>query len=122
VDNLSDIGKAIKGVYPQAEIQKCVVHQIRNSLRYVSWKNKKELTSDLKRVYGAATLEEAELRMDEFEERWGSKYPHVVRSWRANWEELMAYFKYPLELRKLMYTTNIIESVNSKFRKEGISE
>ena len=122
MDNLSDIGKAIKGVYPQAEIQKCVVHQIRNSLRYVSWKNKKELTSDLKRVYGAATLEEAELRMDEFEERWGSKYPHVVRSWRANWEELMAYFKYPLELRKLMYTTNIIESVNSKFRKEGISE
>ena len=117
VDNLSGIGKAIKGVYPQAEIQKCVVHQIRNSLRYVSWKDKKELSSDLKKVYGAATLEEAELRMDEFEEKWGNKYPHVIKSWRTNWEELMAYFKYPLELRKLMYTTNIIESVNSKFRK-----
>jgi len=117
VDNLSGIGKAIKGVYPQAEIQKCVVHQIRNSLRYVSWKDKKELSSDLKKVYGAATLEEAELRMDEFEEKWGNKYPHVIKSWRTNWEELMAYFKYPLELRKLMYTTNIIESVNSRFRK-----
>ena len=117
VDNLSGIGKAIKGVYPQAEIQKCVVHQIRNSLRYVSWKDKKELSSDLKKVYGAATLEEAELRMDEFEEKWGNKYPHVIKSWRTNWEELMAYFKYPLELRRLMYTTNIIESVNSKFRK-----
>ncbi|GAB6075251.1 IS256 family transposase [Desulfurobacterium crinifex] len=117
VDNLSGIEKAIKGVYPQAEIQKCVVHQIRNSLRYVSWKDKKGLSSDLKKVYGAATLEEAELRMDEFEEKWGNKYPHVIKSWRTNWEELMAYFKYPLELRKLMYTTNIIESVNSKFRK-----
>ncbi|GAB6076016.1 IS256 family transposase [Desulfurobacterium crinifex] len=117
VDNLSGIEKAIKGVYPQAEIQKCVVHQIRNSLRYVSWKDKKGLSSDLKKVYGAATLEEAELRMDEFEEKWGNKYPHVIKSWRTNWEELMAYFKYPLELRKLMYTTNIIESINSKFRK-----
>ena len=117
VDNLSGIGKAIKGVYPQAEVQKCVVHQIRNSLRYVSWKDKKELSSDLKKVYGAATLEEAELRMDEFEEKWENKYPHVIKSWRTNWEELMTYFKYPFELRKLMYTTNTIESVNSKFRK-----
>jgi transposase-like protein len=117
VDNLSGIGKAIKGVYPRAEIQKCVVHQIRNSLRYVSWKDKKELSLDLKKVYGAATLEEAELRIDKFEEKWGNKYPHVIKSWRTNWEELMAYFKYPFELRKLMYTTNIIESVNSKFRK-----
>jgi len=117
VDNLSGIDKAIKGVYPQAEIQKCVVHQIRNSLKYVSWKDKKELSSDLKKVYGAATLEEAELRMDEFEEKWADKYPHIIKSWRTNWQQLMTYFKYPLELRKLMYTTNIIESVNSKFRK-----
>ncbi len=117
VDGVSGISKAIKGVYPQAEIQRCIVHQIRNSLRYVSWKDKREVSSDLKAVYGASTLEEAELRMEEFEQKWGKKYPHIVRSWRNNWEELMTYFKYPFEMRKLMYTTNIIESVNSKFRK-----
>jgi transposase-like protein len=117
VDGVSGISKAIKGVYPQAEIQRCVVHQIRNSLRYVSWKDKREVSSDLKAVYGASTLEEAELRMEEFEQKWGKKYPHIIRSWGNNWEELMTYFKYPFEMRKLMYTTNIIESVNSKFRK-----
>ena len=117
VDGVAGISKAIKGVYPQAEIQRCIVHQIRNSLRYVSWKDKREVSSDLKSVYGASTLEEAQLRMDEFEQKWGKKYPHIVRSWRNNWDELMAYFKYPFEMRKLMYTTNIIESVNSKFRK-----
>jgi transposase-like protein len=117
VDGVAGISKAIKGVYPQAEIQRCIVHQIRNSLRYVSWKDKREVSSDLKSVYGASTLEEAQLRMDEFEQKWGKKYPHIVRSWRNNWDELMAYFKYPYEMRRLMYTTNIIESVNSKFRK-----
>ena len=117
VDGVAGISKAIKGVYPQAEIQRCIVHQIRNSLRYVSWKDKREVSSDLKSIYGASTLEEAQLRMDEFEQKWGKKYPHIVRSWRNNWDELMAYFKYPYEMRRLMYTTNIIESVNSKFRK-----
>jgi len=117
VDGVAGIEKAIKGVYPQAEIQRCVVHQIRNSLKYVSWKDKREVSGDLRGVYGASTLEEALLRMDEFEQKWGRKYPHVVRSWRSNWDELMTYFKYPFEMRKLMYTTNIIESVNSKFRK-----
>ena len=117
VDGVAGIDKAIKGVYPQAEIQRCVVHQIRNSLKYVSWKDKREVSADLRGVYGASTLEEALLRMDEFEQKWGRKYPHVVRSWRNNWDELMTYFRYPFEMRKLMYTTNIIESVNSKFRK-----
>ncbi len=117
VDGVVGIGKAIKGVYPQAEVQRCVVHQIRNSLKYVSWKDKKEVSTDLRKVYGASTLEEALLMMDEFEQKWGRKYPHVVRSWRNNWDELMTYFRYPFEMRKLMYTTNIIESVNSKFRK-----
>ena len=117
VDGVAGIGKAIKGVYPQAEVQRCVVHQIRNSLKYVSWKDKKEVSVDLRKVYGASTLEEALLMMDEFEQKWGRKYPHVVRSWRKNWDELMTYFRYPFEKRKLMYTTNIIESVNSRFRK-----
>jgi len=84
----------------------------------VSWKDKREVSSDLKSVYGASTLEEGlQLGMDEFEQKWGKKYPHIVRSWRNNWDELMVYFKYPYETRKLMYTTNIIGSVNSKFRK-----
>ncbi len=117
MDGLAGIGKAIKGVYPQAEVQRCVVHQIRNSLKYVSWKDKKEISADLRKVYGASTLEEALHMMDEFEQMWSRKYPHVVRSWRNNWDELMTYFRYPYEMRKLMYTTNIFESVNSKFRK-----
>ena len=86
-------------------------------MRYVSWKDKREVSSDLKSVYGASTLEEAQLWMDGFEQKWGKKYPHIVRSWRNNWDELMVYFKYPYETWKLMYTTNIIGSVNSKFRK-----
>jgi putative transposase len=117
INGIPGIGKAIKGVYPKAEIQRCVVHQIRNSLKYVSWKDKREVSADLRSIYGASTLEEAALKMDEFEQKWGRKYPHVVRSWRSNLEELMTYFRYPFEMRKLMYTTNIVESVNSKFRK-----
>jgi putative transposase len=93
------------------------VHQIRNALRYVSWKEKKELVKDMKEIYNAATIESAAAAMDVFEAKWGKKYPHVIKSWRTNWDDLMTYFRYPLELRKLMYTTNVIESVNSKFRK-----
>ena len=117
VDNLSGISKAIKAVYPKAEIQKCVVHQIRNSLKYVSWKDRKEVANDLKKIYQAATLDEAEYQLEEFEKKWVSKYPHVVKSWRTNWEELTTYFRYPYEIRKIMYTTNIIESINSAFRR-----
>ena len=117
VDNLSGISKAIKAVYPKAEIQKCVVHQIRNSLKYVSWKDRKEIANDLKKIYQAATLDEAEYQLEEFEKKWVSKYPHVVKNWRTNWEELTTYFRYPYEMRKIMYTTNIIESINSAFRR-----
>jgi transposase-like protein len=84
VDNLSGISKAIKAVYPKAEIQKCVVHQIRSSLKYVSWKDRKEVANDLKKIYQAATLDEAEYQLEEFEKKWASKYPHVVRSWSIN--------------------------------------
>jgi len=117
VDGLTGIEEAIGAVYPKADVQRCVVHQIRNSLRYVSWKDRKELTKDLKKVYGASTLEEAELEMDRFEGKWLSRYPHVIKSWRSNWDTLTSFFRYPVEIRKMMYTTNIIESVNSKFRK-----
>ncbi len=117
VDGLAGLSKAIKGVFPKTKIQRCIVHQIRNSLRYVSWKEKGKVASALKEIYQAPTLEMAELKLEELEREWKGKYPHVVRSWKKNWEELMTYFEYPYEMRKIIYTTNIIESVHSKFRK-----
>ena len=117
VDGLSGIEDAIGAVYPGADVQRCVVHQIRSSMKYVSWKDRKELARDLKLVYGANTLGEAEAQMERFEEKWLSRYPHVIKSWRTNWDALTTFFNYPVEIRKVMYTTNIIESVNSKFRK-----
>jgi len=117
VDGLTGIQDAIRAAYPKADVQRCVVHQIRNSLKYVSWKDRKELAQDLKTVYGAKTLQEAESQMARFEERWLKQYPHVAKSWRTNWDTLTTFFRYPVEIRKVMYTTNIIESVNSKFRK-----
>lgn len=117
VDGLSGIQDAIRAAYPKADVQRCIVHQIRNSLRYVSWKDRKGLVQELKSIYGAKTLQEAESQMDRFEERWLKQYPHVIKSWRTNWDTLTTFFRYPVEIRKVMYTTNIIESVNSKFRK-----
>jgi putative transposase len=117
VDGLRGLEEAIRASYPDSDIQRCVIHQIRNSLRYVSWREKKELSKDLKGVYKAGTIEEASGAMEGFEEKWGNKYPHIIKSWRENWESLMTYFRYPVEIRKLVYTTNLIESVNSKFRK-----
>ncbi len=117
VDGLSGIEKAINAAYPKSDIQRCIVHQIRNSLKYVSWKERKTLATDMKTVYGASTEEEAKTQMDRFEEKWQSTYPHVVKSWRNNWDSLTTFFRYPVEIRKIMYTTNVIESVNSKFRK-----
>lgn len=117
VDGLTGIQDAIRAAYPKAEVQRCVVHQIRNSLRYVSWKDRKELARDLKNVYGAVSIQEASYQMDRFEERWLKHYPHVIKSWRTNWETLTTFFRYPVEIRRIMYTTNVIESVNSKFRK-----
>lgn len=117
VDNLSGISEAIQAVYPQAEIQKCVVHQIRNSLRFVSWKERKAVARDLKSVYSAATEEEALSELDDFEGTWSAKYPHIGSSWRKNWPELNTYFKYPQEIRRMIYTTNPIESINRGIRK-----
>lgn len=117
VDGLSGIEKAINAAYPEADVQRCIVHQIRNSLKYVSWKERKPLAADLKTVYGASTEDEALQQLDRLEQEWLDSYPHVLKSWRSNWDSLSTFFRYPVEIRKVMYTTNIIESVNSKFRK-----
>ncbi len=117
VDGLACISKAINNVYPQADTQRCIVHHVRNPLKYVPWKERKQVTNDLKLIYQAYTIEEAKIRLDEFEDKWTDKYLHIGRSWKENWDELMTYFDYPVEIRKLLYTSNIIESVNSNLRK-----
>jgi transposase-like protein len=117
VDNLSGISEAIESVFPKADIQKSVIHQIRNSLRYVSWKERRAVAADLKLVYGAATEQEGVSSLDAFEKKWAKKYPHIGKSWRKNWPELSTYFKYSAEIRRLIYTTNPIESFNRGIRK-----
>ena len=117
VDNLKGISEAITAAFPQSEIQKCVVHQIRNSLRFVPWKERKAVAADLKRIYAAATEEQARDELEAFAEKWDSKYPNISKSWRNNWSELSTYFKYSQELRRLIYTTNPVESFHSTIRK-----
>jgi putative transposase len=116
-DNLNGFTDSIKAVFPDATTQICVVHQIRNSCRYVVWKEKKEFSSDLKNIYNAPTKESAALELDAFEQKWGGKYPYAIRSWRRNWDELTAFFDFPVEIRKIIYTTNLIENLNGKIRK-----
>ena len=116
-DNLTGISEAISASFPKAEIQKCVVHQIRNSLKYVSYKDRKEVSDDLKTIYKAPTESEGQIALEKFNEKWNSKYPHIGKSWRNNWSELSVYFKYSPEIRRLIYTTNPIESVNRGIRK-----
>jgi len=116
-DNLAGFTDAIKSVFPDAVTQLCVVHQVRNSLRYVVWKEKKEFTADMKQIYHAATLEAAEQALVNFEKKWGHKYAYAIRSWKNNWEMLTQFFDYPLEIRKIVYTTNIMESLNRGIRK-----
>ena len=117
VDNLKGFSEAIKSTFPLTEIQKCIVHQIRNSIRYISYKDSKEFTADLKRIYNAITLGQAENNLLLFEEKWGKKYMAVVKSWKDNWLELTTYFKYDQSIRKLVYTTNHIENFNRQLRK-----
>lgn len=116
-DNLPGFSQAIEVVYPKSEIQKCIIHQIRNSTKYVSYKDIKELMRDLKTIYKAPTQEIAESKLDDFEEKWVKKYPMCVSSWRSNWAELSTYFKYPQEMRTLIYTTNAMENFNRQLRK-----
>lgn len=108
---------AIAEIYPKAEIQLCVVHQIRNSLKYVVSKDQKAFMLDLKLVYKATSKELAEHHLLELDEKWGRKYPAVIKSWQANWEALSQYFKYPEELRRIVYTMNIIEGFHRQIRK-----
>ena len=117
VDGLSGFPDAIEAVYPQAKVQLCIVHMVRNSVRYVPYKEKKEVCADLKKIYGAATVEQAGLELDRFTNKWDDKYPNIGKSWRRNWENLTPFFDYPGEIRKVIYTTNAIESVNSVIRK-----
>ncbi len=117
IDGLNGFSEAIKAVYPKAEIQRCIVHQIRNSLKFVSWKDRKELAKDLRCVYSANTEDEGLRALEEFNNIWGKKYPNIYQSWKNNWAELSTFFKYPEAIRKLIYTTNPIESLNSTIKK-----
>ncbi|HET7818508.1 MAG TPA: IS256 family transposase [Bacteroidia bacterium] len=116
-DNLKGLIQAVKAVFPHAVTQLCIVHQIRNSLRYVPYKEKKVFTKDLRTVYAAINIRQAEQAFIAFEEKWKEKYPHVCRSWKNNWNELTPYFNYPMEIRTLIYTTNMIENLNRNVRK-----
>ena len=117
VDGLSGFSQAINAVFPKTEIQRCIIHQIRNSTRYVSYKDVKVLMEDLKRVYKAPSEENAFSELEKFDSIWSKKYPKIAISWRKHWPELSTYFKYPDEVRKLIYTTNTIEGYNRQLRK-----
>jgi len=116
-DNLKGFTEAIKATFPLTDTQLCIVHQIRNSTRYVVWQDKKQFVAGLKEVYNAPNIEAALHAFETFKTTWGKKYAYAVRSWENNWDELTAYFAYPLEIRKMIYTTNVIESMNSTIRK-----
>ncbi len=116
-DNLKGFTEAITSVFAQSVTQICVVHQIRNALRYVVWKDKKQFAADLKTVYGAPNKLVAAQALEQLELSWGKKYPHAIKSWKANWDNLTHFFDYPVEIRTMIYTTNIIENLNGKIRK-----
>jgi len=116
-DNLNGFTQSIKNVFPTADTQICVVHQIRNSARYVVWKDKKAFTADMKLIYNAPNKEMAKQELNRFAEKWNDKYPYAVQSWQRNWDELTVFFDFPLEIRKIIYTTNLIENLNGKIRK-----
>ena len=116
-DNLNGFTETIKSVFPQAATQICVVHQIRNAAKYVVWKDRKVFAKDMKTIYGAPTKEAAEAALKDFDEKWNHKYPYAVKSWYKNWDELTTFFDFPVEIRTIIYTTNLIENLNGKIRK-----
>jgi len=116
-DNLKGFSEAILSIYPETEIQKCVIHQIRNSLKYVASKDQKIFMKDLKKVYQSPTISQAETELLNLEEIWGKKYPIVIRSWNENWDELSTYFQYDENIRKMIYTTNAVEGFHRQVRK-----
>lgn len=117
VDGLKGFSDAIKGIFPDTEIQRCVVHHIRNCSKFVSWKDRKLFCADMKPIYKAINEEQAIEALEEFSEKWGKKYPYPIKSWNENWDELMTFMKYPEEIRRLIYTTNPIEAFNRGIRK-----
>jgi len=117
VDGLTGMKEAIQAAYPKSEIQRCIIHQLRNSFKYVSYKHLKEFTKDFKNVYNALNEEVAKEKLKEVEQKWGSQYPYAIKSWENNWDVISPFFKFPKEIRKIMYTTNIIESLHRQFRK-----
>ena len=117
VDGLKGFPEAIEAVYPKTAVQLCIVHMVRHSLNFVSWKLRKEVAADLRAIYTAATVEEAEQQLTAFEAKWSKDYPSIAQSWRRNWPRIIPFFDYPPEIRKVIYTTNAIESVNMSLRK-----
>jgi putative transposase len=117
VDGLKGFPEAIETVFPRTQVQLCIVHMVRNSLKYVSWKQRKEVAADLKTIYQAATAEQAEIHLTEFEAKWDKTHLAISQSWRRNWEQIIPFFAYPPEIRKVIYTTNAIESLNMSLRK-----
>ena len=117
VDGLTGFPEAIRTIFPKTEVQLCIVHQIRNTIRYIGWKNQREFMKDLKPVYRAISKQAAEDALDALEEKWGNQYPIVIKSWRRKWDDLSAYFKYPEDIRRVIYTTNAVEAVHRQFRK-----
>ena len=116
-DNLNGFTETIRNVFPESRTQICVIHQIRNSSRYVVWKEKKEFNRDMKQIYAAPTRQAAEAALKDFAQKWESKYGYAVKSWQNNWEDLTVFFDFPVEIRKIIYTTNLIENLNGKIRK-----
>jgi len=117
VDDLKGFLEAIEAVYPKAIVQLCIVHLVRNSLNYVGWNKCKEVAADLRSIYTAATVEKAEQHLSAFEEKWSDAYSSIAKSWRNNWERVISFFAFLPEIRKIIYTTNAIESVNMSLRK-----
>ena len=116
-DNLTGMHEAISSIYPKSMHQLCIVHQLRNSLKYVSYKDRKEVANDLKPIYKAVNEKEAETALDSFDTKWSKKYPQIAKSWYNNWENLVVFLDFPEQIRRVIYTTNAIESVNSQLRK-----
>jgi putative transposase len=117
IDGLNGFEEAIKAAFPKTEIQRCIVHQIRSCCKFVSYKDRKQLCADMKEIYGAVNENDAAVALDVFDDKWGKKYPYAVKSWRTHWDSLSTFFKYPPEIRRIMYTTNPIESFNRVVRK-----
>lgn len=116
-DNLNGFTDTIRNVFPESRTQICVVHQIRNACRYVVWKDKKAFTRDMKHIYNAPNKEAAKAALEDFAQQWEGKYSYAIKSWRDNWEDLTVFYEFPLEIRKIIYTTNLIENLNGKIRK-----